>query len=223
MSVTTNSLVAKAKKFGAPLGAAAAVILCASFLIGHTAHAASNGAALNGAAPMDDSSVSSLVALDNAVEAVAARVTPAVVNVAVTSKVTGQDAEGGDDDQDSGGQIPQGAIPPEFRRFFGPMGRGQNPQGQIEHGIGSGIIISPDGYIVTNNHVVDGATQVRVTLNDRRVFPAKMVGVDKLNDLAVIKINANNLTTVAWGDSTKLHPGQTVLAFGSPFGYFQFS
>ena len=54
-------------------------------------------------------------------------------------------------------------------------------------------------------------------------FPAKVVGVDKLNDLAVIKINANNLTTVAWGDSTKLHPGQTVLAFGSPFGYFQFS
>jgi serine protease Do len=200
------------------------------FLIGHTAHAASNGAAsggaaaaLSGGAPMDDNSVSSLVALDNAVEAVAARVTPAVVNVAVTSKVTGQEADGDDDGQDSGGQIPQGAIPPEFRRFFGPMGHGQNPQAQIEHGIGSGIIISPDGYIVTNNHVVDGATQVRVTLNDRRVFPAKVVGVDKLNDLAVIKINANNLTTIAWGDSTKLHPGQTVLAFGSPFGYFQFS
>ena len=76
---------------------------------------------------------------------------------------------------------------------------------------------------MTNNHVVNGATQIRVTLNDRRVFNAKVVGVDKLNDLAVIKINANNLTTVAWGDSTKLHPGQTVLAFGSPFGYFQFS
>ena len=76
---------------------------------------------------------------------------------------------------------------------------------------------------MTNNHVVDGATQVRVTLNDRRVFPAKVVGVDKLNDLAVIKINAHDLPTIAWGDSTKLHPGQTVLAFGSPFGYFQFS
>ena len=71
--------------------------------------------------------------------------------------------------------------------------------------------------------MVNGATQIRVTLNDRRVFPAKLVGVDKLNDLAVVKINANNLTTVAWGDSTKLRPGQTVLAFGSPFGYFQFS
>jgi serine protease Do len=220
MTVSTNSLVVMARKFGLPVGAAAAVLLGGAFLAGHTAHAA---ASLAGGAPMDDNSVSSLVALDNAVEAVAARVTPAVVNVAVTARVNGQDAESEDDGQDSGGQIPQGAIPPEFRRFFGPMGHGQNPQSQIEHGIGSGIIISPDGYIVTNNHVVDGATQVRVTLNDRRVFNAKVVGVDKLNDLAVIKINANNLTTVAWGDSAKLHPGQTVLAFGSPFGYFQFS
>ena len=235
MTAATNSLVTKAKKFGEPIGAAAAVLLGGAMSIGHTAQAASNGAApsgaaaasgaamLSGGAPMDDNSVSSLVALDNAVEAVAARVTPAVVNVAVTARVSAQDADGDDDGHDSGGQIPQGAIPPEFRRFFGPMGRGQNPQSQIEHGIGSGIIISPDGYIVTNSHVVDGATQVRVTLNDRRVMPAKVVGVDKMNDLAVIKINANNLPTVAWGDSTKLHPGQTVLAFGSPFGYFQFS
>ncbi len=224
MSATTNSLVVKVKKFGAPAAAAAAVLLGFSFLIGHcVAHAASNGAALNGGTPMDDSSVSSLVALDNAVEAVAARVTPAVVNVAVTARVSGQDADSEDDGQASGnGQIPQNAIPPEFRRFF-QFGGGGQAQPQIEHGIGSGIIISPDGYIVTNNHVVNGATQVRVTLNDRRVFPAKVVGVDKLNDLAVIKINAHDLTTIAWGDSTKLRPGQTVLAFGSPFGYFQFS
>ena len=227
MSVSTNQLVAKAKKFGAPAAAAAAVLLSFGFLIGHTAHAAAGAAALSGGAPMDDSSVSSLVALDNAVEAVAARVTPAVVNVAVTSRVSGQDADSDDgDDQGNGhgngnGNF-QNQIPPEFRRFFG-FGNGGPQQPQIEHGIGSGIIISPDGYIITNDHVVKGATQIRVTLNDRRVFPAKLVGVDKLNDLAVIKINANNLTTVAWGDSTKLRPGQTVLAFGSPFGYFQFS
>jgi serine protease Do len=89
--------------------------------------------------------------------------------------------------------------------------------------VGSGIIISPDGYIVTNDHVVDGATQIKVTLNDRRILNAKVVGVDKLTDLAVLKVNASDLPTIAWGDSTKLEPGQTVLAFGSPFGYFQFS
>jgi len=222
MSATTNSLIAKAKKFGIPAGAAATVLLGFSFLVGHCAHAASNGGAapFKGAAPMDDNSVSSLVALDNAVEAVAARVTPAVVNVAVTSRASGHEEDS--EEQGSGGNNPQNQIPPEFRRFF-QFGNGGPQQPQIDHGIGSGIIISPDGYIVTNNHVVDGATQIRVTLNDRRVFPAKLVGVDKLNDLAVIKINANNLSTVAWGDSTKLRPGQTVLAFGSPFGYFQFS
>ena len=102
MSVTTNSLVTKATKVGATAVAAAAILLGGAFVIGHTAHAASNGAALSGGAPMDDNSVSSLVALDNAVEAVAARVTPAVVNVAVTSKVTGQEADSDDDGQDSG-------------------------------------------------------------------------------------------------------------------------
>jgi serine protease Do len=175
---------------------------------------------------MDDSSVSSLVALDNAVEAVAARVTPAVVNVSVTAR-----AHADDSDQDgSEPGIPQNALPPGLQQFFfGPQGRGQGhgqfmkPPAQVEHGIGSGIIISPDGYIVTNDHVVDGATQIRVTLNDRRVFSAKLIGVDKLNDIAVIRIDAKDLTSIAWGDSTKLHPGQSVLAFGSPFGYFQFS
>ena len=98
-----------------------------------------------------------------------------------------------------------------------------NPQPQVEHGVGSGVIISPDGYIVTNDHVVDGATEMRVTLDDRRVYTAKLVGVDKLNDVAVIKIDANNLPSVPWGDSTTLRPGQTVLAFGNPFGNFPFT
>jgi serine protease Do len=99
----------------------------------------------------------------------------------------------------------------------------QHFQQPIEHGVGSGIIISPDGYIVTNGHVVDGAVQIKVTLNDRRILKAKLIGVDKLTDLAVIKVDATDLPSIAWGDSTKLQPGQTVLAFGSPFGYFQFS
>jgi serine protease Do len=219
MSASTNSLVVKVKRFAVPAGVAAALLFAVALLFNHNvAHAA-----VGAAAPMDDNSVSSLVALDNAVEAVAARVTPAVVNVSVTSRApAGNPMDDGG--QDSG--IPQGALPPGFQQFFfGPQGRGQGMKqpAQVEHGIGSGIIISPDGYIVTNAHVVDGATQIRVTLNDRRVFPAKLVGTDKLNDLAVIRIDAKNLTSVAWGDSKRLRPGQTVLAFGSPFGYFQFS
>ncbi len=195
-----------------------AAVLALGFALNHNvAHAA-----IGAAAPMDESSVSSLTALDNAVEAVAARVTPAVVNVSVTSRGHSDD---GDQDGEASG-IPPNALPPGFQQFFfGPQGqmRGQRQPEQMEHGIGSGIIISPDGYIVTNDHVVDGATQIRVTLNDRRVFPAKLIGVDKLNDLAVIHIDAKDLTSIAWGDSTRLHPGQSVLAFGSPFGYFQFS
>jgi serine protease Do len=219
MSASTNSLVAKLKRFALPTGAAATLVLGGAFFFAHNpVHAAGNSAS-----PMDDNSVSSLVALDNAVESVAARVTPAVVNVAVTSR--GSSEQMTNEDQDSG-NIPPGAIPPGFERFFGPQGgRGRRlpPTSQVDHGIGSGIIISPDGYIVTNEHVVDGAVQIRVTLNDRRVMTAKLIGTDKLTDLAVIKVNGTNLPSISWGDSTKLHPGQTVLAFGSPFGYFQFS
>jgi serine protease Do len=173
--------------------------------------------------PLDDNSIAALTSIDHAMEAVAAKVTPAVVNVSVTARVpAGAVAMGGDGDDEDGGQMQQ--LPPGFQRFFGPMMPPGHPQRrQLEHGVGSGVIVTPDGYIVTNNHVVDGATQIRVTLNDRRVLAAKVIGTDKLTDLAVIKVDAKDLPTVTWGDSTRLHPGQTVLAFGSPFGYFQFS
>ena len=211
MATSTNHLVVTLKKLAVPAAIAGAFVLGAAFYTGHgRVHAAA-------AMPLDDNSVSALSALDEAMEAVASKVTPAVVNVAVTSRGSSEDQQAMDED----GQMQQ--LPPGLRQFFG-HGFPQMPQQpQIEHGVGSGIIISPDGYIVTNNHVVDGATQIRVTLNDRRVLNAKVVGTDKLTDLAVIKVNASDLPTVAWGDSTKLKPGQTVLAFGSPFGYFQFS
>ncbi|MGA7343199.1 MAG: Do family serine endopeptidase [Terracidiphilus sp.] len=225
MSATTNSLVVNAKKVAAPLAAAAVLILTFAFLSGHnSAHAAAAAAG-----PLDDASVSSLVALDNAVEAVAARVTPAVVNVAVTSRVSADETS--DDGSGQNGGISPQDLPPGFRQFFfGPGGQqfgfggqGMKPQPQFEHGIGSGVIISPDGYIVTNDHVVDGATQIRVTLDDRRIFSAKLIGVDKLDDLAVIKIDASGLPSIPWGNSASLHPGQTVLAFGNPFGNFPFT
>jgi len=221
MSLETNKLVGKAGRIAAPAGAAAALVLAGSMFFHYSGvHAAM----ISSPAPMDDNSVSSLVALDNAVEAVAARVTPAVVNVAVTSRGSSEHQVG--EDQEDGQEQGQG-MPPGLQQFFGQLPQGmmqQRPQQpQLEHGIGSGVIISPDGYIVTNNHVVDGAMEVRVTLHDRRSFPAKVIGTDKLTDLAVVKINATDLPTIAWGDSSKLVPGQSVLAIGNPFGQFQFS
>src|SRR5436305_5887232 len=160
-------------------------------------------------APLDDNSVGALLSLDNAMETLAARVTPAIVNVTVTSK-----SKVDLSDQGQFGDLPEGMQ--GFGQFFGhPM----QPQNRVEHGLGSGVIISPDGYIVTNNHVVDGATDIRVTMTDRRILPAKVVGRDKLTDLAVIRVNATDLPSVPLGDSTKLHPGQTVLAFGNPLGF----
>src|SRR5579863_7880815 len=215
----TNQLVAAGKRIAAPAAIVGAFALGAALFVGHgRVHAAS-------AMPMDDDSVSALTALDRAMEAVTSKVTPAVVNVAVTAKVNGDEDTGEDGDNGQSGQNQMPQLPPGFRQFFGPgfQFRGQ-PQGpQIEHGIGSGIILSPDGYILTNDHVGDSSTQINVTLNDRRILKARVIGVDKLNDLAVIKVDAHDLPTIVWGDSTRLQPGQTVLAFGSPFGYFQFS
>src|ERR1700690_3574951 len=119
MSASTNSLVATTKRLAVPAAAAATVLLAVSLALSHsTAHAATGASA-----PLDDSSVSSLVALDNAVEAVAARVTPAVVNVSVTSKGSHDDAEDNYGGQSSGGINPQD-IPPQFRQFFGFDGPG---------------------------------------------------------------------------------------------------
>jgi len=168
------------------------------------------------AAALDADSVSPLLSLDKAMETLAARVTPAIVNVAVTSR--------------SKPDMSEGEVPEDMQNFFGQFfgqgtpGRGprfqfQRPQLQIEHGIGSGVLISPDGYIVTNNHVVDGAVDIRVTMSNRKILQAKLIGTDPLTDLAVIKVDGSNFPSVPWGDSTNLHPGQTVLAFGNPFGF----
>ena len=169
-------------------------------------------AAAPAAAPLDDNSVGALLTLDRAMETLAARVTPAVVNVTVVSK---------SNPQQNGGE-----GMPDMQQFFGPgnpFGRQfhmpSQPQNRMEHGLGSGVIISPDGYIVTNNHVIDGAVDIRATMSNREVLSAKLVGADPLTDLAVIKVNANNLPSVPWGNSASLRPGQTVLAFGNPYGY----
>src|SRR5215467_284731 len=149
---------------------------------------------------------------------VAKAVTPAVVNI--TTIMTEKVADGR-------------SIPDELRdrmeEFFGgpngPFGprgfRGPQtpePRGHRGGGQGSGVIVSPDGYVLTNNHVIDGAREVTVTLPNKREFQGKIVGTDPKTDLAVVKIEGQNLPAVAWGDATKLQVGEYVLAVGNPFG-----
>jgi serine protease Do len=211
------------RRFLVGLAAVAMALSFAAYEFDNPVKAATPAAA---AAPLDDNSVSALLSLDRAMEALAARVTPAIVNVTVTSKrsTAANPVEDGDNngsDDSNGLQQFFKQFGPQFGQQFGQHGFGQHmgPQSNIEHGLGSGVIISPDGYIVTNNHVINGAVDIRVTMTDRRILPAKLIGADPLTDLAVIKIEGTNLPSVPLGDSTQLHPGQTVLAFGNPLGF----
>src|SRR6202008_1990521 len=98
----------------------------------------------------------------------------------------------------------------------------QNPRERQERSLGSGVIISPDGYIVTNNHVVDGASDIKVSLSDKREFAARLVGTDNKTDLAVLKIDQAGLPALALAaDSSKVQVGDIVLAIGNPFGVGQ--
>src|SRR5215469_5438745 len=149
---------------------------------------------------------------------------PAVVNIQVVTKVptsfNGQ-SDQGDDENGGGGDNGQG-NPFGPNSPFAPFFRGmpfQNPSPQPVHGEGSGFIIHPDGTIMTNAHVVNGASEVTVRLTDRREYTAKVVGVDTKSDIAIIKIKASDLPTVKIGDSRALKVGEWVLAIGAPFGF----
>jgi serine protease Do len=151
------------------------------------------------------------------------RAGPSVVNISVVSsgKKGRQATPDSDDEEDDDDQ---GGIPPEFFKRFGipnmpgvPGGRMQ-PQPQMR-GLGSGFIVSPDGYIVTNAHVVDGASEVTVKLTDRREFTAKVIGTDKRTDIALIKIDATNLQALDLNANPAIKRGEWVIAIGSPFGF----
>ena len=137
---------------------------------------------------------------------------PAVVKVS-SSKVTKTPTE----------YFGPSQMDPFFRQFFGDDsgGRFNLPREQREQGVGSGVIVSPEGYLLTNNHVVDGATDVRVTLSDKREFKATVVGKDPKTDVAVLKIDASNLPQITVGDSSKVQVGDYALAIGNPFGVGQ--
>lgn len=137
-------------------------------------------------------------------------VLPAVVNIS-SSKVVRAQSESPEE------------MMPFFRQFFGGEdGQGNfalpQPRDHREKSLGSGVVVSPEGYILTNNHVVDGATDVRVTLSDKREFKSRVVGTDPKTDIAVLKIEAGNLFPITIGDSSKAEVGDTVLAIGDPFG-----
>jgi len=150
------------------------------------------------------------------------RASPAVVNIRTTEKVQQQQAQGG---------IP--GMPEDqaefFRRFFGvpipglPSGPKQaqpnpgKPQ-EADRGVGSGFIIDSNGLILTNAHVVEGANTIYVTLTDKREYKAKLLGMDKRTDVAVVKIDARDLPKLPLGDSSRVRVGEWVLAIGSPFG-----
>ena len=112
---------------------------------------------------------------------------------------------------------------PFFRRFFGEefQRRFKPPRERREQGLGSGVIVSPDGYIVTNYHVVEKADEIQVLLSDKRKVKAKLIGTDPKTDIAVIKIDAADLPVLPWGDSSKLQVGEMVMAVGNPFGLNQ--
>lgn len=135
---------------------------------------------------------------------------PAVVNISTTSSKAAQQTPG------QGPGAPEDDPFFDFFRRYGPPGQ---PREQEARSLGSGFIISPDGYIMTNAHVVEAGDDITVRLTDKREYTAKVIGADKRSDVAVIKIEAANLPKVTIGDANKLKVGEWVLAIGSPFGF----
>ena len=171
-----------------------------------------------------DPSVARLADLSDAFATIAAKVKPSVVYITAREEAqpAAQHRQRG---QNPGPELDPGQLPPEMRELLRGLGGLQGPGGEMPqrpHGggiaSGSGFIVSNDGYILTNNHVVDGASEVKVRLLDRREFKAKVIGRDPNTDVAVIKINATGLTPAPLGDSDGSRVGEWVLAVGNPLG-----
>lgn len=174
---------------------------------------ASHASSSNPATPSTVISVPAAPA--NGFTEVAKLVTPAVVNITTVTTEKVSDGRSMPDEL-------RDRMDEFFGKPFGPRGRAPQgpgePRGPRGGGQGSGVIVSSDGYILTNNHVIDNAREVTVTLPDKREFKGKIVGTDPKTDLAVVKIEADNLPTIAWGDASHLQVGEYVLAVGNPFG-----
>jgi len=175
--------------------------LAAMLSIGHRSFpqfVAASGAGLDGA------DIDLLERQNKAYERIAETVTPAVVYIRTEQVIKAQQSPFLND--------------PFFRQFFGNMFP-QVPQEERRHALGSGVIVSADGYLVTNNHVVQRASSIEVQLRDKRSFKGKVVGADPDTDVAVVKIEGKDLPTASLGDSSSLHVGDIVMAFGNPFDF----
>lgn len=161
----------------------------------------------NASKEVSQNSIDILSKIGQATAEIVEIVRPAVVNISTTRTV----------------RLRSGFDPffddPFFRRFFGEQFG--IPRERKTASLGSGVIVDSKGYILTANHVIQGAEEIRVTLSDKREFKGKIIGNDAMTDLGVIKIEAENLPTIKWGDSDKLRVGETVLAIGSPYGLSQ--
>jgi len=138
------------------------------------------------------------------------KASPAVVKISSTRVIKASEQQGG-------GNNPM-MSDPFFRQFFGNQGGNMRPRDRREGGLGSGVIISNDGYILTNNHVIDKATTLKVELSDGRDFTGKLIGADPQTDVAVVKINASSLPTLSYANSDSARVGDLCFAIGNPFG-----
>jgi len=156
---------------------------------------------------ISSSSVNLLEKTGNAMAEIAEAVSPSVVNISTekTEKITRE-------------QLSPFFNDPFFRQFFGDQFRQQSPRERKSASLGSGVIVSSDGYIITNNHVIKNADKIKVRLSDKREFIGKLVGADPKTDLSVIKIEAEDLSSTEIGNSDELKVGELVLAIGNPYG-----
>ncbi|HYX29801.1 MAG TPA: trypsin-like peptidase domain-containing protein, partial [Pyrinomonadaceae bacterium] len=138
---------------------------------------------------------------------IVSRVAPAVITIRADKRVRNAQQFPFSDD-------------PFFRGLFGNRGQ-QPPQEELQRALGSGVIVSADGYILTNHHVIDGAEDIKIDMNDGRTLDAKLIGDDPPSDLALLKVNASGLTFMTPADSDKVRVGDVVLAIGNPFGIGQ--
>ncbi|HET8869905.1 MAG TPA: DegQ family serine endoprotease [Aquabacterium sp.] len=215
---STRSVVRRTLVVGAVVSAVGLVL--SSSLFPHASQAQQPATTFSAPAPQATQPPVIVKGLPDFTELVE-RVGPSVVSIRTTQRVV-EDADEGDDEADA-------QMREFFKRFFGTPMPGQTPRRSVPkkggdqgeerpRGVGSGFILSPDGYVMTNAHVVDGADEVYVNLTDKREFKAKVVGVDKRTDVAVLKIQASKLPAVSIGDVSRLKVGEWVMAIGTPFG-----